>query len=157
MSKKDEKFNELIILQPAEIQDWVVKMDKLLLDHGCKSAVDAKGNFTYTSKQSGKIVCRIALGETECTVRPNTNNATNSNAMGSIPENMLAIMRNARGCGGCEKKNPNFIQCKHGGPFQFSHSGENFESCRYVGFNFILDSAENRDVLEKWLLTETGA
>lgn len=71
-----------------------------------------------------------------------------------LPENMLNIMRNARGCGGCAKKNPNFVECKHGGPYQFTHENEKFESCRFVGFNFALDDVANRDLLTKWLEME---
>jgi len=152
MTKKDEKFNELVNFQPPEIKEWIVKMDKLLIGGGCKAAVDNKGNFTYTSKQSGKIVCRITMGETGCSVRPNTINTKNAiNIAAAIPQNMLEEMRNTRGCGGCEAKNPNFVQCKHGGPYQFTCDNEDFESCRYVGFNFTLDDALNRDVLENWL------
>ena len=154
MSKKNEMFTELVNSQPAEIKDWVIKMDKLLTDSSCKSAVDNKGNFTYTSKQSGKIVCRITLGEGDCQIRPNTINAKSSNNMANIPDSMLEIMRSARGCGGCAKKNQNFVQCKHGGPYQFSHKGEDFESCRYVGFNFAVDNADNRIVLEQWIESE---
>jgi len=151
MSKKTEKFDELLAMHPPEVQDWVTKMDRLLTAT-CKSAVDNKGNFTYTSKESSKIVCRIAMGEPFCTVRPNTINVTDLHT--SIPENMLEIMRNARGCGGCAKKNPNFVQCKHGGPYRFSHNGEQFESCRFVGFNFSIDNAGDRSILEKWITEE---
>ena len=155
MSKKDDKFNTLVHLNPSEIKDWIIRMDKLLISSGCKATVDDKGNFTYTSKQNKKIVCRITMGEAGCTVRPNTNYANNSsNIKAKLPDDMLSIMRNVRGCGGCAKKNPNFIQCKHGGPFLFSHNSENFESCRFVGFNFMVDEPSYRDFLEKWLEIE---
>ena len=155
MSKKDDKFNELVNLQPSDIKNWIISVDKLLTGGGCKVTVDNKGNFTYTSKQSNKIVCRITMGESGCSIRPNTNNATNSNNIAAVfPENMLDTMRNARGCGGCAKKNPNFVQCGHGGPYKFTHNGENFEGCRFVGFNFSLDNAAERNLLEKWIECE---
>jgi len=155
MAKKDEKFNELINLQPPAIKDWIIWADKLLIGSGCKAAVDNKGNFTYTSKNSKKIVCRITISEAGSYIRPNTNNATgSSNIAAVLPENMLGVMRTARGCGGCAKKNPNFVACNHGGPYQFAHDNEKFESCRFVGFNFALDDAANRDLLAKWIEIE---
>jgi len=155
MSKKDEKFNELINFQQLEIKNWVVEMDKLLTNSGCKVAVDSKGNFTYTSKQSKKIVVRITMKETECIVRPNTINATSSDSIETnLPESMLEVMRNSRGCGGCAKKNPSFIECKHGGPYKFMQEGKEFEACRFVGFNFSVADAENRAALKKWLELE---
>lgn len=155
MTKKDEKFNELIGLQPPEVKIWISEMDKLLTASGCKAAVDSKGNFTYTSKQSKKIICRISMGTTGSTVRPNTINATGSSCIKvTIPESMLDIMKNSRGCGGCAKKNPNFIECNHGGPYQFTQNDDKFESCRFVGFNFALENAENREILKKWIECE---
>jgi len=95
------------------------------------------------------------MNETGCSIRPNTNNAISSNNIATVlPENMLSIMRSARGCGGCAKKNPNFVECKHGGPFQFTHDNEKFESCRFVGFNFALDDAANRNLLARWFEME---
>jgi len=158
MNKKDTMFNEFIKHQPLDIRNWIVKVDKLLIDNDCKASVDNKGNFTYKSKENDKIVCRITLGETYCTIRPNTNNANNSDNMtNSFPDNMLEIMRNTRGCGGCAAKNPNFTQCKHGGPYKFKHGNEEFEGCRFVGFNFALNETRNYDVLEEWLRTELSA
>ena len=155
MSKKDEKFNELLHFQPAEIKDWIIGIDKMLTEGGCKAAVDNKGNFTYTSKQSKKIVCRITMNEFGCLIRPNTNIAISSDAIDAeLSESMLDAMRGARGCGGCAKKNPNFVQCGHGGAYKFIQGGESFESCRFVGFNFALDDAKERELLKKWLECE---
>ena len=155
MTKKDVKFNELITQQPSDEKNWITQMDKLLTDSGCKAAVDTKGNFTYTSKQSKKIVCRIAMGEAKCLVRPNTISASSSDEIKAmLPEDMLDVMRKSRGCGGCAKKNPNFVECNHGGPYQFSQDNENFESCRFVGFNFGIDTEANREMLKKWLECE---
>jgi len=157
MAKKDDKFNELINLQPSDIRDWLIFADKLLIDSGCKAAVDNKGNFTYTSKKSNKIVCRITISEHGCTIRPNTINATDSSNMAAqFPENMLDVMRDARGCGGCAKKNPNFVECGHGGPYKFAHNGEDFEGCRFVGFNFSIENAAERNLLEKWIELEVS-
>jgi len=153
MAKKDDRFNELIGLQTAEVRDWVIATDDLLINSGCKAAVDNKGNFTYTSKQSNKIVCRITMNDTGSSIRPNTNNAK-GNMAAKLPDSMLDIMRNTRGCGGCEKKNPNFVSCSHGGPYMFMHNNEEFESCRFVGFNFALDDAATRNVLTKWIEEE---
>jgi len=37
---------------------------------------------------------------------------------------------------------------------KFAHNGEDFEGCRFVGFNFSLDNAAERDLLEKWIELE---
>ena len=155
MTKKETAFNELINFHPPAVKDWLIEMDKLLMDSGCKAAVDSKGNFTYTAKQTKKIICRITIKETGCLIRPNTSNVTSANSIApKLPENMLNIMRSTRGCGGCEKKNPNFIQCSHGGPYRLTYENEDFESCRYVGFNFEIEDASNRNVLKKWIELE---
>jgi len=155
MGKREELFNELIAHQSAETKDWVIKMNQLLTQHGCKVTVDKNGNFTYASKQSNKIMCRITMNEKGCTVRPNTIHAAHSDAIqAQPPQPMLDIMQSARGCGGCAKANPAFVSCKHGGPYQFAHNGQQFESCRYVGFNFPTTDAQTRDVLEKWIEKE---
>ena len=156
MTKKDKMFNELANYQTADIKQWVEEIDKLLMEGGCKSAVDAKGNFTYTSKKSGKIICRITMNENGCTVRPNTNITNCSSMIAAKPtDNMLDVMRNTpRGCGGCALKNPNFVSCKHGGPYRFAHNGEQFESCRYNGYDFTTDDNANREYIKQWVVHE---
>jgi len=155
VSKKNDKFNELINLQTTEVKQWLEEMDKLLIEGGCKAAVDAKGNFTYTSKKSGKIICRITMNENGCTIRPNTNNSDNVDKIAAIPtDNMLDVMRNARGCGGCALKNPGFVSCKHGGPYRFTHESEQFEGCRFVGFNFSADDSASRECIKQWIIHE---
>jgi hypothetical protein len=45
----------------------------------------------------------------------------------------------------------------HGGaPYQFSYLGEDFEICRFIGFEFTLSDAPVRDVLRKWIELELG-
>ena len=159
MSKKDDKWGELINLQTEEVKHWLNEMDKLLLEGGCKAAVDAKGNFTYTSKKSGKIICRITMAEGVCTVRPNTNTANCSSVIAAKPtDSMLDVMRSSpRGCGSCALKNPNFVSCKHGGPYRFAHDGEQFESCRYNGYDFTTEDAANRECIKQWVVRELGS
>ena len=151
MSKKDEMFSKLVGQQPPEVKDWILDMDKFLTDGGCKSSMDAKNTFTYTSKKSKKMVCKISIDPSGCTIRPNTNCG---DLAIDFPEIMLAEMRGGRGCGTCAEKNPDFVQCRHGGPFELAYNGEKFQRCRYYGFNFSADNAIVREVLKKWIELE---
>ena len=151
MSRKDEVFNELVNQQPTDIKEWIIEINKFLTDGGCSSKLDAKNTFTFTHKKSKKMVCKININKSGCTVRPNTNNDKFSL---DFPEIMLKEMRGGRGCGVCAENNPDFIHCKHGGPFKMDYKNENFERCRYFGFNFDISSAEVRGVLAKWVKQE---
>jgi len=70
---------------------------------------------------------------------------------------MLDVLRGRnRGCRACsELNNPVFVQCMHGGePHRFMHEGEDFELCRFGGFEFFLYDATEREMLWKWVELE---
>jgi hypothetical protein len=70
---------------------------------------------------------------------------------------MLNVLRSRnKGCRNCSAlNNPVFVKCMSGGePYRFSYEGEDFELCRYGGFEFLLENANERNVLKKWIELE---
>jgi hypothetical protein len=154
MTKKEQVFNELINLQPKEIKDWIIRIDKLLTDNGCKASV-SKDTFTYISPKTKKFVCKISIKEAGSTVKTNGIHLLNEdNILFQLPENMLSHVKNGKSCGVCAENNPNFVQCRHGGPFKFSYSGVDYNRCRFYPFDFSLEKINERKILEKWIELE---
>ena len=133
-------------------------MDKLLTDGGCKSAYDGKDTFSYTSKASKRLVCKIKLGKSDCAFKPNGNHLPGSGSIISqLPQHMLEYMKSGRECGVCAKNNPDFVQCRHGGPYTFTHDGSTFQRCRFDGPSFALDNSAERDLFRKWIELELAS
>ncbi|MCL2421196.1 MAG: hypothetical protein FWD03_05000, partial [Defluviitaleaceae bacterium] len=146
--------------QPSEIRDWVVDIEKLLIDNGCKiscfflSNTNGDGSFSYTSKKGKKTVCRIAMGVQGSLIEIRGNHFANEkNILPELPERMLDIVKSGR-CGGCAERNSSFVNCRHGGPFKFTYNGEQLERCAFGGYVFPLDNAADRSLIKKWLEME---
>ena len=146
--------------QPPQIRDWICDAEKLLVDNGCKlstfflSNTNGDGSFSYASRKSKKTVCRIAMGMMGSLVEIRGNHFANEkNILLELPQNMLNVVKGG-GCGACAKGDPNFVKCRHGGPFKFAYKGENFERCAFGGYVFPLDNAAERELLKKWLQYE---
>jgi hypothetical protein len=148
--------------QPSEIKEWIVDLDKLLTQT-CKVTGNSQyflcgGVFEYTSRKTKNLVCKINLLAGNCTIIPGANHfGDTNNILGELTENMFNAMRirNKR-CRTCsELNNPIFVKCmSRGEPYRFTHEGEDFELCRYGGFTFLLDNANERKVLRKWIESE---
>jgi len=152
--------SEFATSQPAEIRDWIVDVEKLLMSNGCKiscfflSNTNGDGSFSYISQKGKKTVCRIAMGVTGSLVEIRGNHFINEqNILSELPENMLSVVQSG-GCGGCAENNPNFKSCRHGGPFKFTYNGENLERCAFGGYVFKLDSSAERKLLKRWIEME---
>ena len=146
--------------QPPQIRDWICGAEKLLLDSGCKistfflSNTNGEGSFSYASPKSKKTVCRIAMGITGSLIEIRGNHFANEdNILPRLPGSMLNTVKSGR-CGGCAEGNPNFVSCRHGGPFKFTYKGRQLERCVFGGYIFSLDSTAERDILKKWLAYE---
>ena len=149
--------------QPPEIKNWIIDLDKLLTQT-CKVAGRAQyflcgGVFDYTSLKTKKLVCKINLLARNCTLIPNVSHFEDSsnNILGELTESMFNAMRSRnKACRACSELNtPDFVQCMHGGtPHQFIHKGEDFELCRFGGFEFSLNNTSEREVLRKWIELE---
>ena len=148
--------------QPSEIKEWVVNLDKLLVQT-CKTVGRSQyslcgGVFEYTSRETKNLVCKVNLLARNCTIIPNANHfEDSSNILVELTESMFNTMRSRnKACRAClEINNPVFVKCMSGGePHRFSHGGEDFELCRYAGFEFTLNNSKEREVLRKWIEIE---
>jgi len=151
---------EYVNTQPPDIKEWVIGLDELLTQ-SCKVVGEVRyflcdGIFSYTSRKTKNVVCKIDLKAKNSSVIPNVNHfEKSSDILNQLTEFMLDTMRNKnRNCYNCsELNNPNFVKCPNGGgePHRFSHKGEDFELCRHNGFEFSLNSEVERNVLRKWV------
>ena len=148
--------------QTPEIKEWLIDLNKVLIQ-SCKVAGRSQyslcgGVFEYTSRKTKNRVCTINLLARGCSIIPSANHLENqSNLLNELTPDMLAIMRDRnRRCRFCsELNNLMFVKCMHGGkPYMFSHEREDFEICRFTGFEFSLNNAKEREVLKKWIEME---
>jgi len=145
--------------QPPQIREWIIAAEKLLMDNNkCKiscfylSNTNGDGSFSYVKR--GKTICRIAMGMGGSLIDIRGNHFANEvNILPELPKHMLDVVKSG-GCGACAENDPNFISCRHGGPFKFTYNGENLERCAFGGYTFSLDNADDRKLLRKWLELE---
>jgi len=146
--------------QTPEIRDWVISIEKLLMDNGCKiscfflSNTNGDGSFSYVSQKSKKTVCRIAMGVNGCLIEIRGNHFNNeTNILPELSESMLSIVKSG-GCTESVENNPNFKKCRHGGPFKFTYNGENLERCAFGGYVFNLNTSEELALIKRWIKME---
>jgi hypothetical protein len=154
---------EYVNTQPPELKKWVIELDELLVK-SCKVVGEVQyflcaGIFVYSSRITKQRVCKIDLRAKNSSVIPNVSHFENSsNILNEFTENMLDTMRSKnQNCRNCSKlNNPVFVKCPSGSgePHRFSYKGEDFELCRHYGFEFLLNNAEDREVLKKWIELE---
>ena len=145
--------------QSPEIRDWIIDLEKFLIDNGCKivtfflSNTDGSGSFAYASRKSNKTVCRIQMGISGSKIVLKGNHFANkNNILSELPENMLNVVRNVRGCGICKEKSPDtFGYCRHGGAYKFKFDGNDYECCVFEGYTFSLNNASERELIKKWI------
>jgi hypothetical protein len=149
--------------QPPDIREWVIVLDELLVQ-SCKAVGKARyslcdGIFTYTSRKTKKVICKIDLRAKNSSVTPNANHFEKSRGiLNQLTESMLDTMRSRnRNCKNCSKHNdPDFVKCPCGAgePHRFLLHGEEFELCQHYGFEFSLNCEIERNVLMKWIKLE---
>ena len=150
----DMKMVNYADTQPPEIRDWLLDLDKLLMDNGCTPDAEIVGhaNVIYNSSKK-KMVCRIDLKITECIITVNTTKASNFDDVAPVlPVGLLAALKeDGCECGrGCKK-----------GPYRIAHNGVEYLSCnnpphKTGGFNVPLNNDENRRIMRKWVEMELG-
>jgi len=149
--------------QPPDIKEWVICLDKLLAQ-SCKVTGEVRyflcdGIFTYTSRKTKKVICKIDLRAKKSSATPNVNHFENSNdILNHFTEFMLDTMKSKhKNCGNCSKLNtPVFVKCPYGKgePHRLSCKSEDFELCQHYGFEFSIDNEKERNVLRKWIELE---
>jgi len=150
--------------QPPDIKKWTIDLDELLTP-SCRVTGEVRyfvcdGIFTYTSRKTKKVICKIDLRAKNSSVIPNINHFENSNdILNHFTESMFDTMRrNHKHCGKCSKLNiPDFVKCPYGGkgePHRLSCKGEDFELCQNYGFEFSIDNEKERNVLRRWIELE---
>jgi len=144
--------------QPQEIRDWIADLEILLINNKCKisslflSNTNGDGSFAYASAK-GKTICRINMGIRGSTISINSHHISNENTiLTELPENMMNVIKNSNGCGGCKARNPDtFVQCRHGGAIKFEYNGTHYERCVFEGYTFSLSNANERTLLKRWI------
>jgi len=154
---------EYVNTQPLDIKEWVIDLDETLSQY-CKATGELRyflcdGVFTYTSRKTKNVICKIYLRAKNSSVIPNANHFEKSNdILNQLTDTMINTMRNKhKNCGNCSELNkPYFIKCPYGGgePYRFTLNGEDFELCRHNGFEFLLNNGAERNVLRKWIEME---
>lgn len=153
--KKEEvitNFNTLVNQQPLEIKDWIINTDRLLTDNGCKISSNGRGVFTYTSRKTNLRVCIIQMGDEGSKAFPYGRHfANDDNILNCLTESMLGSLSDGKNeCTGCATKRPDLV----GHNIRYTLRGKTYRRCHHKGFGFTLDNAEERKIIEKWLLME---
>ena len=170
-----QKISEYANAQPPEIKEWVINIDKLLTQNGCKAVQGMGGGspFTYT-KRSGSItygmVCIIEMGIAGAFVIPGVNHLENSDSICNVlPDNLAALIKSGEDNA---KFNPEHCHRRSGNMgfarFAFTHKGIEYEGCRHAGlrcqfsgvkcrfsgYKFDLYDTVVRDLMTKWIEME---
>jgi hypothetical protein len=139
--------------QPPQIRDWLLELDKLLVDNGCSPNAEIIEYATVIYNSGKKMVCRIDLKISECIITVNTTKAKNLDAVAQVlpADFMTALEEDGCECG---------RQCKKGA-YRIEHNGVEYLSCNNPphkpgGFNVSLGSSENRRIMRRWVEMELG-
>jgi len=149
----DMKMINFAETQPPEIRDWLLDLDKLLVDNGCTPDAEILSHAIVIYNSAKKMICRIELKISECIITVNTIKAKNLDNVASVlpADFVTALMEDGCECGrGCKK-----------GPYRIEHNGVEYLSCNNPphkpgGFNVSLGSPENRRIMHKWVEMELG-
>ena len=174
MAKSNITINQYACSLSPEIREWLAKIDKLMLDNGCRTASGVvsnskrnDGKFTYTSKKSKKTVCIINIGTSGCfiSLRANhfihPNGTCAGNILDKLPENIFNFVIKGAGCPPALTScilpdynvNPN-CKCCHGHAEVFEYNGHKSHRCPHFGWNFELNKLENYDIITEWIKNE---
>ena len=149
----DMKMINFAETQPPEIRDWLLHLDKLLVDNRCVPDAEILSHAIVTYNLAKKMVCRIELKISECIITVNTIKAKSLDDIASVlsADFVTALAEDGCECGrGCKK-----------GPYRIEHNGTIYLSCnnpphKLGGFNISLGSPENRRIMHKWVEMELG-
>ena len=159
------KIEDFANSRPQEIKEWIMNLDAFLIQNGCTFSHNQGGNdiqFTYYKRKKENrrgMVCQLYMNISGSYIMPGVRYLENEHDISNIlPDDMvnLIIAKAKRECGWCKRsrRNPPHIQCIPGCPYSFIYKGEEYIKCRYAEFEIPLDSAQNRDIVWKWIEAE---
>jgi hypothetical protein len=149
----DVKLLDCVNTQPPAIKEWLIDLHTFLTAHGCtaEGGFYEYANFTYTAPKSKKMICRIDMPLSGCTLVPNTVKVKCLDGIApTLSEDFIKALKEG-GCT-CERK------CKRG-PYKIIYKGETYISChnpphKVGGFNIPLKNTKDRGILRKWVELE---
>lgn len=150
-------FNLFLNPHPAEIKEWIIGMDKFLIDNNCKLSSEIN-NFnlniilTYTSRTTNKDICKISMGIEGCKAFVYGRHFANEdNILPHLTDSMLDILTDGRHeCTGCATKRPDLVEHN----IRYTLNEKSYRRCRGKGFGFPLNKAEVREIIDKWIVME---
>lgn len=145
---------------PSEIKDWIVNLDKFLLENGCKVVAKGMkilyrgiGSFEYTSRKTKLKVCLIDIRLTGSRIILYGNHfAASDSIIEELPEEMLQIVKHNKGCQPCGGPTKCVMMGRY---YQFTHNNEEYLCCG-GGFKFELNESANLKLLRAWVEKETS-
>ena len=139
--------------QPPEIKDWLMDLDKLLIENGCH--IDASiWEYASISYMAGKqMVCSVEMMLSGCKIIPNTRKAKSLDKIAPALSKKFIEALEEDGCE-CGRN------CKNGA-YKIAIDGKEYVSCHNPphkpgGFIISLDDAKDRNVVRRWIELEMG-
>ncbi len=154
---KDLNLNLFLNPHTQKIREWVIDMDKYLIDNGCSVTFEINNFnsniiFIYTSRRTNEKICKISIGIEGCKAFPYGRHfASENNILSYLPENMLGPLTDGKNrCTGCASKRPDLVDHN----IRYTLNGTSYARCHGKGFGYSLDKADEREVIEKWVEME---
>ena len=147
----DMKMENYADTQPPDVKKWLLDLDKLLTDSGCRINAEIMGYARVEYWKGKQLVCTVHLGIDECKIAPGTKKIKTLDDIAPVlPDTFLEALKED----GCECGR----RCKKG-PFKIVHNGAEYLSCnnpphKPAGFLVPVHDADNRKIIYKWLEKE---
>ena|GEM_PF-1920307 len=141
-----------------DVKDWIVSLDKFLLEHGCKVVAKGmkilyrgNGSFEYTSKKTKLKICHIDIRIAGSRITLYGNHfAETDNIIAKLPDEMLQVLINNKGCQPCGGATKCVMVGRY---FPFTYNHQEYISCG-GGFRYELNENTNLQLLKKWIEKE---
>jgi len=150
----DMKMVNYADTQPPDVKDWLLDLDKLLTDNGCRINAEIMDYARMEYWKGKQLMCTVHLGITECKIAPSTKKIKTLDDIASVlPDAFVAALKeDGCECGrGCKK-----------GPFRILHNGEEYLSCinpphKPAGFLVPLHNEDSRKIIRRWIEEELSS
>jgi len=145
-------IHEFVDSQPPEVQEWILKMNSLLTENGCK--VDDNLNrfrgsctFAYMSRKHKKRVCQFQIGISGFIVCVSLADKQDlEKVLRALPDDVRSeyITNETKGCGGC-----NTFEC--GINLDFEEAGKIYRVCTGSGYIRRNPTPEQFKMIERFI------